>query len=58
MQLAAIRIGIDLNLFKILSKAGRPLTNVSLAESTGAAPELLGTSLNVPIKQHFKTLKL
>ncbi|PYH89221.1 S-adenosyl-L-methionine-dependent methyltransferase [Aspergillus ellipticus CBS 707.79] len=45
MQLAAIRIGIDLNLFELLSKYEHPLTVNQLSEKTGANPVFMGRLL-------------
>jgi demethylsterigmatocystin 6-O-methyltransferase len=42
IQLAALRIGIDLNLFSFLPENRTPLTVSELAQKTGADPVLLG----------------
>lgn len=44
LQLASVRIGIDLDLFEILTKSGDPMTVEQLAGSTGASILLLGES--------------
>jgi len=40
-QLAALRIGINLNLFSLLPESGAPLTVDELGQKTGADPVLL-----------------
>ena len=42
LQLASVRIGIDLKLFEILTESDDPMTVEQLAASTGASPSLLG----------------
>jgi len=42
LQLAGVRIGIDLKLFELLSESPGPMTQEQLAQKTGAAPVLLG----------------
>jgi hypothetical protein len=42
IQLAALRIGIDLKLFSFLPENGPPLTVSELAQKTGADPVFLG----------------
>lgn len=42
MQLAAIRVGLDLKLFDLLGESRDPVTVDELATKTGAAPTLLG----------------
>jgi hypothetical protein len=39
-----VRIGLDLNLFDILSESNEPLNVAELAAKTGAAPTLTGES--------------
>ncbi|CAF9905192.1 MAG: hypothetical protein HETSPECPRED_004907 [Heterodermia speciosa] len=41
LQLAAIRVGIDLKLFDILDESSQPLTTSQLAKATGAVPDFL-----------------
>ncbi|KAJ5921469.1 S-adenosyl-L-methionine-dependent methyltransferase [Penicillium verhagenii] len=45
MQLAGIRIGIDLKLFEVLTQSETPLTVDDLSKKTGANPVLLGRIL-------------
>ncbi|KAL2221344.1 O-methyltransferase-domain-containing protein [Thermoascus aurantiacus ATCC 26904] len=45
LQLAAIRVGLDLKLFDILGESRDPVTVDELATKTGAAPTLLGRLL-------------
>ncbi|KAL2831007.1 hypothetical protein BJY01DRAFT_254425 [Aspergillus pseudoustus] len=45
LEPAIVRVGIDLNIFNILSESKGPLTIDQLAENTGAAPTLLGRIL-------------
>nr|ANM86610.1 putative O-methyltransferase [Cladonia uncialis subsp. uncialis]AUW30806.1 putative O-methyltransferase [Cladonia uncialis subsp. uncialis] len=45
LQTSAVRVGIDLGIFEMLSESHKPLRMVDLAESTGADPLLLGRLL-------------
>lgn len=42
MTIASIRVGLDLDLFYMLSETSEPLSLTMLAEETGADPVLLG----------------
>ncbi|PCG99020.1 O-methyltransferase, family 2 [Penicillium occitanis (nom. inval.)] len=45
LQITVARIGVDLGIFDALNETKEPLSVVTLAEKTGAAPELLGRIL-------------
>lgn len=42
LQITVARIGVDLGIFDALYRNKHPLSVATLAENTGAAPELLG----------------
>lgn len=45
MQMALVKIGIDLRIFETLANSAEPVTLDQLAEKSGAAPTLLGMNL-------------
>lgn len=48
LQITVARIGVDLGIFDALNETKEPLSVVTLAEKTGAAPELLGMLKSKP----------
>lgn len=55
LQIASVRIGIDLKLFDLLSASTEPLTVEQLRQKTGAAPVFLGLS-KTRLERHFSIL--
>jgi hypothetical protein len=42
LQTAGARIGVDLGIFTTVAKSEKPMTTATLAEKSGAAPDLMG----------------
>jgi len=61
LQITIARIGVDLGIFDAINENKEPLSVATLAQKTGAAPELLGmkndyTSLENARAKHIKVV--